>query len=217
MKNYLTLLIFSVLVFSCGPRERVSKEVFDEVNKTMEVKRVTDAEITQEAMIWGDSIITLAQKNLISNLQKAIEEGGLVHAIQFCNENASELTDVLDPSEGVIIKRVSTKNRNPLNVPDEDEAQILDAYAYNSEQGLESEPNIQKIENGEVLLYTKAIIFPGGLCQNCHGNPDSDLTPEVLKEIKNRYPQDQAFGFKTGDLRGMWSVKMPKKSIVNRL
>ncbi|MBN3581276.1 DUF3365 domain-containing protein [Algoriphagus aestuarii] len=217
MKNYLALVIYSILFYSCGPRERVSKEVFDEVNKTMEVKRVTDAEITQEAMIWGDSITAQAQKNLISNLQKAIEEGGLVHAIGFCSENATELTNALDPSEGVIIRRVSIKNRNPMNSPDENEALILDAYVYNSEQGLESEANIQKIENGEVLLYTKAIIFPSGICQNCHGNPESEVPSEVVEAIQGLYPEDKALGFKAGDLRGMWSVKIPKKSIVNRL
>lgn len=201
-------------MISCGPRERVSKEVFDDVNKNMEVKRLTESEILQEAMIWGDSISSSAQKNLISNLQKAIEEGGMVHAIEFCKENANQLTNI---SEGISIRRVSTKNRNPDNFPDAQESPILDAYAYNSENSLESEPNIQKIENGEVYLYTKAIIFPGGICLNCHGEPGTEISESVLNALNDLYPSDNAKDFKVGDLRGMWALRIPKKKVVDRL
>ena len=214
MKNRSAFILLTALIISCGPRERVSKEVFDEVNKNMEVKRLTESEIIQEAMIWGDSISASAQKNLISNLQKAIEEGGIVHAIEFCNENANQLTN---NSEGILIRRVSTKNRNPTNFPDSQESPILDAYTYNSENNLESEPNIQKIENGEVYLYTKAIIFPGGICLNCHGEPGSEISDPVLKALEELYPSDKAKGYKAGELRGMWSLRIPKKKVVNRL
>ncbi len=214
MKKRLGFILIMGIIGSCGPRERISKEVFDEVNRNMEVKRLTEAEIIQEAMIWGDSLSVLAQKNLISNLQKAIEEGGVVQAIEFCKVNADEITN---NSDGVLIRRVSTKNRNPKNFPDSEEAPILDAYAYNSENGLDSEPNIQKIENGEVFLYTKAIIFPGGVCLNCHGEPNSQISSQVLEALNEYYPEDKAVGFKTGNLRGMWSLRIPKNKVVDRL
>lgn len=214
MKNRYGFILLIGIIISCGPRERISKEVFDEVNKNMEVKRLTEAEIIQEAMIWGDSISVLAQKNLITNLQKAIEEGGVVHAIEFCNVKAEEITNSTD---GVLIRRVSTKNRNSNNFPDSQEAPILDAYEYNSENGLESEPNIQKIENGEIFLYTKAIIFPGGLCMNCHGEPGSQISDPVLEALNKLYPEDKAIGYKSGDLRGMWSLRIPKNRVVDRL
>jgi hypothetical protein len=214
MKIYYAPILMIGIIISCGPRERVSKEVFDEVNKNMEVKRLTEAEIIEEAMIWGDSISASAQKNLVANLQKAIEEGGLVHAIEFCKVNANSITN---NSEGILIRRVSTKNRNPNNFPDFQEADILDAYAYNSENGLESEPNIQKIENGEMYLYTKAIIFPGGVCLNCHGEPDSQISAQVSEALSKFYPEDKAVGYKSGDLRGMWSLRIPKKQVVDRL
>lgn len=217
MNNSYFTLGFFLLLISCGPRERVSREVFDDVNNAMEVKRLSDAEILQEAMIWGDSLTAEAQTNLISSLQKAIEEGGFEHAIAFCNENASTITASNLPSDEIQLKRVSFKNRNPQNVPDADESLILDAYAYNVENGLENKPNIQKIENGEVFLYTKAILFPGGLCSNCHGNPDTDISNQVLNSINELYPGDQATGFQPGDLRGMWSIKIPKKEVVKRL
>ena len=63
-----------IMMMSCGPQERVSKETFEEVNRNMEIKRVTEAEIIQEGMVWGDSITQEAQRQLISSLQKAISE-----------------------------------------------------------------------------------------------------------------------------------------------
>jgi N-acetylglucosamine-6-phosphate deacetylase len=85
------------------------------------------------------------------------------------------------------------------------------------ENKIEPSPNIQKIENGEVYLYSKSIIIPGGLCLNCHGEPGKDINDETLKKLNELYPQDQAKGHQIGDLRGMWSIKIPKKEVVKRM
>jgi hypothetical protein len=47
-------------------------------------------------------------------------------------------------------------------------------------------------------------------CSPCHGL-DSQLTPKVRAELKDRYPKDHATGFKEGDLRGWLWVEVPKK------
>jgi PBP1b-binding outer membrane lipoprotein LpoB len=65
MKNNIILCVLILVVASCGPQERVSKEVFDAVNEKMEVKKLSDFEIIEEAMVWGDSISTEAQNQLI--------------------------------------------------------------------------------------------------------------------------------------------------------
>ncbi|MDI1323910.1 MAG: DUF3365 domain-containing protein [Algoriphagus sp.] len=217
MKNgiYIFLIIFGSQ--ACGPQERVSKEVFDAVNKNMEVKKLSESEIIQEAMIWGDSISTEAQKQLISNLQKAIEEKGVAGAIGFCNVEALPILKTVSEKHGVTIRRASNRYRNPADQPDVDEAKILDAYEYNAENGLKNDPNIQKIEGGEVYLYTKAIVIPGAFCLSCHGDPDKDIDTKTLAEINSLYPSDKAKGHKVGDLRGMWSIKIPKKEVVGRL
>jgi hypothetical protein len=36
------------------------------------------------------------------------------------------------------------------------------------------------------------------------------LSPAVREELKERYPADQATGFKDGDLRGWFWVEVPK-------
>lgn len=202
---------------SCGPQERVSKETFEEVNRNMEIKRVTEAEIIQEGMVWGDSITQEAQRQLISNLQKAISEQGIPAAIDFCNVNALPILSELGKLYSVQIKRASTKARNAADLPTEEERPILEAYEYNAENGIKSDPNIQKFENGEVFLYTKPITIPNGMCLSCHGEPGKEINKETLEKLWKLYPADSAKGHKIGDLRGMWSVRIPKKEVVKRL
>jgi len=47
-------------------------------------------------------------------------------------------------------------------------------------------------------------------CSPCHGI-ETQLTPRVRAELKDRYPKDRAVGFKDGDLRGWLWVEVPKK------
>jgi len=217
MKNFINIIISALLLIACGPQERVSKNVFDKVNKSMEAKKLSDAEITQEAMIWGDSISNEAQQQLMENLHKAIAANDFSGALDFCTINADPVIRELSDKYGVSIRRTSFRARNQDNLPTEEEFPILDAYRYNMENGIESEPNIQKIEGGETLLYTKAIIISSEFCLACHGDPKNDIEIDVLSMIDSLYPRDLARGFKVGDLRGMWSIKLPKKSVVNRL
>ena len=117
----------------------------------------------------------------------------------------------------VKIRRVSNRYRNPSDQPQDSEIQILEAYEYNAENGIESEPNIQKLENGEVLLYTKPIIISSSLCLNCHGKPGLEIDKATLKAIDSKYPNDRAKDHNMKDLRGMWSVMIPKKEVVKKM
>lgn len=217
MKVLVKLIIPALLISSCGPQERVSKEVFEAVNEKMEVKRLSDFEIVQEAMVWGDSIATEAQVQLISNLQKAIADKGVDGAVEFCNVNATPLLNEVAEKYNVSIRRASNRYRNPADQPNEDEQPLLEAYEYNAENGIKSEPSIQKVENGDVLLYTKAIVIPGAFCLSCHGDPSKEIDSKTLQKIDSIYPNDKAKGHQIGDLRGMWSIRIPKKEVVNRL
>ncbi len=217
MKNNISLCILIFFVTSCGPQERVSKEVFDAVNDKMEVKKLSDFEIIEEAMVWGDSISIEAQNQLMSNLQKAVAEKGVDGAVEYCNVNATAILDEVADKYGVSIRRVSNRYRNPTDKPNVDEVPLLEAYEYNAENGINSEPNIQKIENGDVLLYTKAIVIPGGFCLSCHGDPAKEIDSKTLQKIDSIYSNDQAKGHQIGDLRGMWSIRIPKREVVLRL
>jgi hypothetical protein len=99
MKN-LILLLISILIISCGPQERISKEVFDDVQRNNDVKRITEVAILEEAMVWGDSITQEAQAQLIAQLQQAIEANGHAGAIDFCQVNALPLLKSLETKYG---------------------------------------------------------------------------------------------------------------------
>jgi hypothetical protein len=217
MKNNIILCVLILVVASCGPQERVSKEVFDAVNEKMEVKKLSDFEIIEEAMVWGDSISTEAQNQLISNLKKAVAEKGADGAVEYCNVNATPILKEVAEKYGISIRRVSNRYRNPADKPNEDEIPLLEAYEYNMENGIKSEPNLQKIDNGNAYLYTKAILISNEFCLNCHGDPASELDQKTLEKINSLYPKDLAKGHEVGDLRGMWALRIPKKAVVNRL
>ena len=215
MKNLLLLPI--ILLFSCGPQERVSKETFDEVNRNMEVKRLTEVEILQEAMVWGDSITLEAQAQLSAQLQEAIASQGIVGALDFCKINALPLIQGLEKEHGITLRRVSSRPRNPQDTPDAEELPLLDAYAYNAENNLPSDPSIQKVQGGEVFLYTQPILISSNLCLQCHGAPGKDVADATAKALKQLYPQDQATAYTLGELRGIWSVRLPKREVVKRM
>ena len=216
MKNLLLLLPL-IILFSCGPQERISKEVFDDVQRNNDVKRITEVAILEEAMVWGDSITQEAQAQLIAQLQQAIATNGHSGAIDFCQVNALPLLKSLETKYAVTLRRVSSRPRNPLDAPNADEIPLLDAYSYNAENNISSDPSIQKLQQGEVLLYTKPITIGNAMCLKCHGDPKKDITPETAAKLKQRYPQDPATGYGEGDLRGMWSLRLPKKEVVKRL
>jgi hypothetical protein len=217
MKIIINLIVAGFLISSCGPQERVSKEVFEAVNQKMEVKKLSDFEIVQEATVWGDSIATEAQAQLISNLQKAIEENGVDGAVEFCNVKATQILKEISEKYNVDVRRLSIMYRDPTDKPTEYELPLLEAYEYNAENGIKSDPSIQKIENGDVLLFTKAIFIPEGFCLSFQGDPSQSIDAKTLEKIITPNPDDKSLDYNAGDLRGMWSIRLPKKQVVNRL
>ncbi|MDA0315021.1 MAG: DUF3365 domain-containing protein [Bacteroidetes bacterium] len=213
----LTLLLIGILIFSCGPQERVSKEAFDDVQRNNEVKRITEVEILQEAMFWGDSITKEAQAQLTAQLQQAIAANGHSGAIDFCQVNALPILKSMETKYAVTLRRVASRPRNPLDAPDAEEIPLLDAYSYNAENNISSNPSIQKLQQGEVFLYTKPIVITNALCLSCHGDSKKDIAPETAAKLMERYPQDKATDYALGELRGMWSLRLPKKEVVIRL
>ncbi|WP_373492763.1 DUF3365 domain-containing protein [Aquiflexum sp.] len=217
MKNLFKLFLSTLLLISCNSNERVSRDVFEEVNKSMEVKKLNEADIIQAAMVWGEEISNEAQKQLITALQEAIADEGVPAAIRYCNVNALPILQEVSEKYNVEIKRVSNDYRNPADKPLEYEEGILDTYVYNGENDIANEPSIQKIEGGEVLLFTKAIMIPNALCLNCHGQEGKEISPETQNVLDELYPEDKAKGHKIGDLRGMWSIRLPKKEVVKNM
>jgi hypothetical protein len=208
--------ILFLFVQGCDTNKPIDREAVKEEMKSRELKKVSDSEIMEKGKEIGISIAQAAQKELQKNLLNAIQENGVEGAISFCNANALDIVKGLEDSMGVKVFRVSQKYRNPVDEPDSIEALILDAYHYNVENELKLEPSVQE-ENSETLLFTQPIVINNPLCLNCHGKIGSEITESTYDTINYFYPKDKAVNYELGQLRGMWSIRIPKKEIVNLL
>lgn len=206
-----------VLFCSCSSDEKISREVFEEVQQANEVKKLSEVDIFNEALKWGEEISAEAQKQLIATLAKAIEEKGASGAVEFCNTQAFSILKEVGDRYGVTIRSVSNISTNPANQPLEEEKMLLEAYEYNEQNGIKHEPNLQKIKDGSVLLFTKAITIPEGLCLNYNGKPGQDIEEETLNKILPSNPEDKVEGQAMGELYGMWSIALPQKEVIKRL
>ncbi len=142
-------------------------------------------------------------------LQEAVKNGGPVNGIAVCHDKAGQIAADLSQQLGMTVGRTSLKVRNSDNAADNWELAALKQFEARKAQG---EP-ADKLEFFEVtddggkktFRYMKAIPT-GALCLNCHGE---NIKPEVDAKLKELYPNDQAHGFKEGDLRGAFTLAKP--------
>ncbi len=210
------LVIFISAGWSCTSDKKIDGNVVQEEIKDREIKKISEAEIINKVNEIGNSIATAAKNTLGQNLQKAIQQGGLEHAIDFCNLNAMPLVDSLSKVYGAEIKRVSLKARNPIDLPNAEERLVLEAYAYQWKDSIPLQTNVQPIDENK-YLFTKAILVDNALCLSCHGTFDNGMLKETDDFIKIKYPEDHATGYQIGDLRGMWSIIIMKKNVIQTM
>jgi len=166
-------------------------------------------EVSEDQLNAMRTTSTDFMKELKGILVEQIQAGGVVQAVSVCSDTAQLLTNEFGVERGVFIKRVSVKNRNKNNYPDDFEKRTLNRFELlkqNNELNNETE-YYEIITEGDYkyLRYLKPILVQAE-CLNCHGN-QTDMMPEVNNLIAQAYPQDKATGYKVGDLRGAVSIK----------
>ncbi len=207
----LILLFVSLSVVSCN-RQKSPEYPSGEISQR-EVKKISEAEIAKKALQIGHEISGKTQKVLGETLKKSVQNDGFEAAIRFCNLNAYPLVDSLKELYHADIRRVTFKFRNPLDKPDSIETVVLNAYEYVKNDTSALKENIQDIGK-DTVLYTRPIIVQNGLCLICHGKPETGFTDKYARVLDELYPIDHARGYNLGDLRGMWSIRIPKKTII---
>lgn len=145
---------------------------------------------------------------LSGQLQQAMQEGGVAHAVQYCNTAAYPLVDSLSEVHQARIRRVSDKLRNPADAPGPEEQAMLDDYRAQMQAGEQPSPQVRQLASGEIAFY--APIFVQGPCLNCHGTVGEQVKEADYAVIKGLYPEDEAVGYQAGDLRGAWSIVFAK-------
>lgn len=153
----------------------------------------------------GAEIVQLTGSTLVGKLTKAIADTGIVGAIEYCNVNAYPIVDSVSKANGVVVRRTSVKYRNPNNKPSDFEKKLLGLYKHAKEKGEELKPQIGIDQKGMVTYYQPITVQ--SLCLNCHGTQDNGYARATFNKVNELYPDDKAFNYKLGDLRGMWVVK----------
>lgn len=106
-------------------------------------------------------------------------------------------------SEGFKIRHSSVKYRNPDHAATPEEKLLI--KRFDAERDLAGTWDTFKRDGKKAHRYSMPI-FVEKACLACHG--DKDDRPEF---IKKNYPEDNAYGYEVGDIRGMISVTLPPR------
>ncbi len=193
--RYYVALILTLLLLSCSNSNKESS------SKTVSAN--PDDILAQKA---ASQLIANFARNLKGELLSAMKEGGAMKAIEVCQEKAPFIASTHSNKPIWTIRRVSEKNRNPENKATPQEQEIIARFADSKQTKTTFLSEWKNTDSGKVFYYYKPIRI-GGLCLQCHG-PYKKLEPTVKAVLKDRYPNDKATGYKVGDLRGMFVVKM---------
>ena len=194
-KSLILVVILGMVTAACQQQEsKTSQEASADVSDAA-------------SLALGQQIAMAAQKELGSNLMKALAEGGPEYALEFCSERALVLTDSMGLLQNAKVRRVSDQNRNPLNVANEPELAYIRKVKAALANGQSVEPQLTTTEGSHIGYYP---IVTNGMCLQCHGQTGQDILPGTLVKIEALYPEDLAVGYGTNELRGIWVVEMSK-------
>ncbi|MGB5242617.1 MAG: DUF3365 domain-containing protein [Lutimonas sp.] len=188
MKRVVFILLFLLLLLGC--QNKLSKK---------------ETKAYQEL---GTKIAQTVGKELTTQLTQKLAEGGLEHALTFCNENAILITENIARNYHADVQRISHKNRNPINRATPEDLAIINSFIEDVEQKKELKPIL---DGNDTFVKYYAPILTQEKCLTCHGVVGKEVYKRTDSLIKNLYPTDLATGFQAGDLRGVWKVTFKEK------
>jgi len=143
-------------------------------------------------------------------LSNEMARGGLAGAVDACSRKAQEETRAFAAENKIDIRRVSLKARNPADQPDGWEQAQLEKMEADARAGkpLTAEVIATVTEGGKKIHRYMKPITVQAMCLSCHG-VENQIPGEVRKVLQSKYTKDTATGYKAGDLRGAFSVKIP--------
>lgn len=158
----------------------------------------------------GDDLVSTSKQVISAALVGALEKGGVQYAAQFCNVAAHPILDSLSKASGATIRRVSDKPRNPKDAMDDEERAVFAIFKAKAQQPDAEIPPIVMRSNDSTISFYKPIKISMPTCLKCHGEVGKDVKTEDYAILKRLYPNDEAIGYKQGDLRGMFSIRFVK-------
>lgn len=151
----------------------------------------------------GSNIASDAFLHLSGNLKKEVEKSNFADAISFCNVNGESILKQSQSNEYIEIKRVSDRNRNPNNLANSKEIEIIENYKNTIKKGENSNPILIATKN-DVIFYSP--IKTMSFCLNCHGDNNKEIAENTKAKLKELYPNDKAISYKANEIRGLWKI-----------
>jgi len=232
MKKLLLISSLSVLLVACGGSDKIKEVANTATDKaaTMakdSIEKVADAagasnETTEKAGDMAKEAVanvagTIDKKAAVEEAKKitmafggalkkelktAMKAGGPINALEICNTRATPIATEKAKEFNATISRVSLKNRNPINIPNEWQKAVLEDFDARAAKG----EDVKKMGFSEIiehdgkkqLRFMKALPT-GEVCTKCHG---TNIDPKVQAKITELYPDDKATGYSIGQVRG---------------
>ena len=135
-------------------------------------------------------------KQLSGRLMAALNTGGSAEAIDVCFSDAPKIASEVGRMHNVNIGRTGVRLRNSSNLPP-DWAQPM--VSANMET-----PFYAMLNDDKAVALLPIRLQPQ--CLMCHG-PVEQISDDVKRVLRKRYPSDQATGFQDGELRGWFWVE----------
>ncbi|MBI5588416.1 MAG: DUF3365 domain-containing protein [Deltaproteobacteria bacterium] len=149
----------------------------------------------------ADAVEIISMRSALA--KEFIKPGAEVNEETFkkvCGEVGKKVKEISE-REGVVIRHSAVKSRNPKNSATPEEAVLMERFEKEKKlKGIDEEAFF----DGKKYFRVTRPIYVEKACLACHG--DKDSRPLFIKE---KYPEDRAYGFKTGDLRGLISILIP--------
>ena len=183
------------------PMEETPEKVIAAVNAFIKPIPATPLE-------QGRNIAMQTKLALGKNLMHAINTRGSAGALEFCSEKAFLLTDSMSKVLNAKIRRVTDKNRSPLNAASGEELLYIREAKESLAKGESIKPGMKEQAGKHVGYYP---IITESMCLQCHGKPGSDISETTMAKLRQLYPNDKATGYGINELRGIWVVEMNKK------
>jgi hypothetical protein len=206
MKHLPVILCGASLAVACGVEEPAGTAIVEDPEAGTVVAAVSAVDISAE-IVRSRTAIQAFAATLQSELSEAMQAGGPVAAIRICNTEAMLIAAGVSGEQGLNLGRVSLKNRNPINYPNDWQAQVLIDFENRKAAGEEVEglewSEVVEAGDRQEFRYMKAIPTRES-CLQCHG---MDLAPGVIEILAQLYPDDLGTGFREGDIRGAFVAR----------
>ncbi len=153
------------------------------------------SDASKEAMLEAKDVLFT---KLSGRLTEAIASQGLASAIAVCQKEAPSIAKVVGDEHGLQIGRTGVRLRNTNN--------IAPSWAEPLVRDKTETPTFVTLSNGHAaaLLPIKLQVQ----CLMCHGTKEQ-IAPEIQDQLMKLYPNDQATGFREGELRGWFWIDLP--------